>query len=79
MIQYLIKLFNEDYWERQKEANKISSNLPVVRSLPIEGLVCSFCNESSPIDKVYFLDGTEREAGKTVICERCENKHKLVF
>lgn len=37
MIGTLIKLFTEDFWERRKEANKISSNVPVISS------VCPSC------------------------------------
>lgn len=42
------------------------------------GLVCSFCDKPYSVENVYLLDGTKREDGKTVICDKCENKHRIV-
>lgn len=44
-----------------------------------QDVVCNFCNKSKPVDDVYFLDGTLREDGSTVICETCESKEHIIF
>ena len=51
----------------------------VMRSLSeqITGVVCDFCDKVFEVKDVYFL--ADREDRKTVICERCESKHGLVF
>lgn len=47
MIGTLIKLFTEDFWERRKEANKLSSNVPVI------GSVCDHPNRQ----REYYREG----------------------
>jgi transposase-like protein len=58
MIGTLIKLFTEDFWERRKEANKISSNVPVISS------VCPSCG-SKNIGKTTLTDNS-------YACKKCK-------
>ncbi len=68
-----------------EEQHLIKTELPALqqgvvrRSLSdqITGVVCDFCDKTFEVKDVYFL--ADREDKKTVICERCEDKHKLVF